>query len=195
MLSPGGLSLGEPTEKSNHIVWAPSIPAIDWTELHQTISVRGILIQASQLRNGIKCTFAFGTDEQPFSGSQCIIFVVEYADGIRYRFRLPYQSRKSMIHDLLWSDELEHWEAFVQGNVSSVPRIVGSDLSTDNAIGFPFVVYEWVPGKPLLWDDHEPRDRVQRDEIIKNLARLTIETACRLQKPGKPQIHVPCRVD
>jgi aminoglycoside phosphotransferase (APT) family kinase protein len=121
--------------------------------------------------------------------------VVEYADGIRYGFRLPYHSRKSKIHDLLWSDELEHWEAFVQANVSSVPQIVGSDLSTDNAIGFPFVVYEWVQGKPLLWDDHEPRDRVQRDEIIKNLARLTIETACRLQKPGKPQIHVPSRID
>jgi aminoglycoside phosphotransferase (APT) family kinase protein len=73
----------------------------------------------------------------------------------------------------------------MQANVSPIPRIVGSDLSIDNAIGFPFVAYEWVEGKPLLWNDHEPQDQVQRDERIKSLARFTIETACRLQKPGK----------
>jgi hypothetical protein len=177
--------LGKATEKTERIIWAPSITPINWTELHQTISVPGILIQASQLRNGIDCTFAFGTDEQPFSGSQCIVFVVEYADGIRYGFRLPYHSRKWKIHDLLWSDELDHWKALIQASISPVPRIVGSDLSTDSAIGFPFVAYEWVEGKPLLWDDHEPQGRVQRDEIIKSLARFTIETACRLQKSGK----------
>jgi hypothetical protein len=82
MLPLGRLSLGKATEKTGHVIWAPSIPPINWTELHQTISVPGILIQASQLRNGTGCTFAFGTDEQPFSGSQCIVFVVEYADGI-----------------------------------------------------------------------------------------------------------------
>jgi hypothetical protein len=108
MLPPGGLSLGGPTAKTDRIIWAPSIPPIDWAELHQTISVRGILEQAFQLRNGTDCTFAFGTDVQPFSGSQCIVFVVEYADGIRYGFRLPYHSRKYKHCDLLWSDELKH---------------------------------------------------------------------------------------
>jgi hypothetical protein len=177
--------LGRPTAKTDHIIWAPSIPPINRTELHQTISVPSILIQASQLRNGIDCTFAFGTEEQPFSGSQCIIFVVEYADGTRYGFRLPYHSRKWKIRDLLWADELGHWKAFEQANISPIPRMIGSDLSADNAIGFPFVAYEWVDGKLLRWNDHEPQDRVQRDEIIKTLARSTIRTACRLQKPGE----------
>jgi hypothetical protein len=87
-------SSGNATVEINHIIWAPSIPPIDRTELHQTISIHGILIRASQLRNGIDCTFAFGSDEKQFSGGQCIIFVVQYADNIRYAFRLPYHSRE-----------------------------------------------------------------------------------------------------
>jgi aminoglycoside phosphotransferase (APT) family kinase protein len=73
----------------------------------------------------------------------------------------------------------------MKANVLLIPRIVASGLSTDSAIGFPFVAYEWVKGKPLLWNDNQPQDREQRDEIIKRLAHFTIETACRLQKPGE----------
>jgi hypothetical protein len=177
-------SSGNATIETEHIIWAPSIPLINRTELHQTIYIHGILIQASQLRNGIDCAFAFGSDEKPFSGGQCIIFVVEYADGTRCAFRLPYHSRGWKTHYWFWSNELNHWRDFTRADIPLIPRIVGSSLSTDNAIGFPFVAYEWMEGKPLLWNDHQPQDRVQRNEIIKRLAHFTIETACRLQKPG-----------
>jgi hypothetical protein len=100
MLPPGGLSLGGPTKKTDHIIWGPSIPPIAWTELHQTISVHGILIQASQLRNGIKCTFAFGTDEQPFSGSHFQAASVSYlwlstqmVSGIDFDYRTNLENR------------------------------------------------------------------------------------------------------
>jgi hypothetical protein len=129
---------------SQTIIWAPFIPLINRTELHQTIYIHGILIQASQLRNGIDCTFAFGSDEKPFSGGQCVIFVVEYADGTRCAFRLPYHSRGWKTHYWFWSNELNHWRDFMRADIPLIPRIVGSSLSTDNAIGFPFVAYEWM---------------------------------------------------
>lgn len=173
------------TEQQSHIIWAPSIPSIDWAELHETISLHGLLTQASQLRQGNSCTFAFGSDTKPFSGSQSIIFVIGYADGTKYAFRLPYQLRKSKLRDLLLSNELEHWQAFLQSGIPLVPRVIGHSVSTDNPVGFPFIAYEWVEGRPLVWNDAEPRDLAHRDGIIKTLARFTIETACTLHKPGR----------
>jgi aminoglycoside phosphotransferase (APT) family kinase protein len=176
---------GKATKQTDRIIWAPSIPLIDQSELHQTISVHGILAQASQLRNGTQCTFTFSTDVKPFSGGQCIVFVIEYTDGIRYAFRLPYHSRRWKTVESFWLNELEHWSAFGKANVPFVSRIIGSSSSSHNSIGFPFLAYEWVEGKSLLWDDHNPQDLAQREEIIKSLVHFTIETACRLQKPGK----------
>lgn len=178
-------SSSKATEENSRIIWAPSIPSIDQSELHQTISLSGILAQASELREGRGCTFAFESHTRPFSGSQSIIFVVEYADGTKYAFRLPYHLRKSKIRDRLLSIELEQWEDFVRSRIPLVPQVVGHSLSIDNPIGFPFIAYEWVEGKPLLWNDYEPQNPVQRENIIKSLAFFTINTACRLQKPGK----------
>lgn len=131
-------------DQNSLIIWAPSIPSIDWGEFHQTISLRGILAQASEFRKGTGCTFAFESDKRPFSGSQSIILVVEYADGTKYAFRLPYHLRESRIRDRLLTRELEQWEAFLQSHISLIPQIVGRSLSTDNPIGFPFIAYEWV---------------------------------------------------
>ena len=83
------------------------------------------------------------------------------------------------------SNELQHWEAFTQSRIPLVPRVVGCSMSTDDPIGFPFITYEWVEGKPLLWNDHKPQNPGQREKMIKSLALFTIDTACRLQKPGK----------
>ena len=178
------LSSSKATEQNNRIIWAPSIPSIDWSELHQTIFLRGILAQASELRGGRGCTFAFESNTRPFSGSQSIIFVVEYADSTKYAFRLPYHLRESKTRDRLLSNELEQWEAFIRSRIPLVPQVVSCSLSIDNAIGFPFIAYKWVEGKPLLWNDYEPQNPVQREKIIKGLAFFTIDTACRLQKPG-----------
>ncbi|KAF1958355.1 hypothetical protein CC80DRAFT_490952 [Byssothecium circinans] len=178
------------TEQNSRIIWAPSIPSIDWSELLQTISLHGILVQASGLRECKAYTFVFDSDSKPFSGSQSIIFVVGYADGVKYAFRLPYHLRKSKLRDRLLSNELEQWEAFVQSRIPLVPRVVGYSLSIDNPIGFPFIAYEWVEGKPLSWNDYEPQNTVQREKIIKSLALFTINTACRLQKPGETTTEV-----
>jgi hypothetical protein len=178
-------SSSKATEQNSRIIWAPSIPSIDWNELHQTISLRGILAQASELREGKGCTFVFKSDSGPFSGSQSIIFVVEYADGTKYAFRLPYHLRKSKLRDRLLSNELEQWESFIRSGIPLVPQVVGCSLSAENPISFPFIAYEWVEGKPLLWNDYEPQNPAQREKIIKSLAFFTINTACRLQKTGK----------
>jgi hypothetical protein len=158
---------------------------INWSELYKTISLHGILAQASQFNEGKGCTFVFGSDTKPFSGCQCIIFVISYADSTKYAFRLPYHFRKSSFRDRLLSNELEHWEAFIKGCIPLVPQMFGYSLSTDNPIGFPFVAYEWVEGRPLNWNDHEPQNTAYREKIIKSLALFTIETACKLHKPGR----------
>lgn len=179
------------TEHNSRLIWAPPIPPIDWNELHETISLSGILTQASELREGVTCNFCLRTDSRPFSGSQSVIFVVEYADGIKYAFRLPYHHRNSKLRDRLLSIELEQWGAFVRSRIPFVPQVVGHNLSIGNPIGFPFIAYEWVEGRPLIWNDHEPQEQAQRDKIIKSLAFFTVETACQLQKRGKvPTCHL-----
>lgn len=160
--------------------------------MHQTISMRGILLQVSKLKDGTECTFAFESDVRPFSGSQSIIMVVEYSDKMKYAFRLPYHFRQSKIRDLVLATELEHWKAFVQSSIPFVPRLAGYSLSTDGPIGFPSIAYEWVEGKPLLWNDQTPHNPVQREKIIRSLAFFTIETACRLQKSGKFDLPPYC---
>jgi len=92
-LSPSEPASINAVEKTQPKPLTPCIPIIDQSELHHTISIRGILARASLLRDGIECIFALGTDMKPISGGQCIIFVVEYIDGVRYAFRLPYHSR------------------------------------------------------------------------------------------------------
>ncbi|KEQ58377.1 uncharacterized protein M437DRAFT_88686 [Aureobasidium melanogenum CBS 110374] len=172
------------------IIWNPPIPTIDLTEVHQTISLHGLLAVASQLRDGKECDFALETDTKPISGGQCIIFVVEYSDGIKYAFRLPYHTRKSTIRDSFFAHELETWKALISNRIPLIPKIFGFGLSDDNLIGFPFIAYEWVEGKPLVWTDNEPCDPTHREKTIKTLASFTIETACRMQKPGKTSAEV-----
>jgi hypothetical protein len=171
--------------KQERIIWAPPIPSINWTELHETISLCGILTQAAQLREGKGCAFIFGSNTEPFSGSQCIIFAVNYADSTKYAFRLPYHLRKPKIRDILFSNELEHWEAFIQSCIPLVPRVFGYSMTTDNPIGFPFIAYEWVEGRPLDWNDYEPQNTIHRERIIRTLAHFTVDTACKLNKPGR----------
>lgn len=156
-LPPFGSSLSMATQNHSSRLWAPSIPPINQNEMYKTISMDGILAQVSQLRNGVDCTFAFESNLQPFSGSWSIIFVVQSRDGVKWAVRLPEHFRRSKISDELFRQELEHWQTFVQGNLPLIPRIIGSSLSNDNPIGFPSIAYEWVEGKPLVWDDHEPQ--------------------------------------
>lgn len=109
----------------------------------------------------------------------------EFADNTEYAFRLPYHLRRSRICERLLSNELDHWEAFIRSRILLVPQVVGYSLSNDNPIGFPFIAYDWVKGKPLLWNEFEPRSLGQRERVIKSLASSTINTACELQKSGK----------
>lgn len=184
-LSPSQSTSTKASKLGSRIIWKRPIPNIDWTELHQTISLRGLLALASQLRDGKDCAFALESDTKPFSGGQSIIFVVEYLDSIKFAFRLPYHTRKFTIRDSLFSEELEKWKALISNRIPLVHKIFGFDLSDDNLIGFPFIAYEWVEGKPLLWNDDEPCDQTHREKIITTLASFTIDTACQLQKPGK----------
>jgi hypothetical protein len=94
----------------SRIIWKPPIQNIDWTELHQIISLRGLSALATQSRDGKDCAFALESDTKPFSGGQSIIFVVEYSDSIKYAFRLLYHTRRSTIRDWLFSRELEDLE-------------------------------------------------------------------------------------
>ncbi|KAF2467741.1 uncharacterized protein BDR25DRAFT_291722 [Lindgomyces ingoldianus] len=175
-------SSSKATEQSSRIIWAPSIPSIDWSELHQTISTRGILAQASRFREGKSCTFVFESDTKPFSGSQSIIFVVGYADSIKYAFRLPYHLRKSKNRDRLLSNELAQWEAFIQSRIPLVPRVVGYSLSIDNPIGFPFIAYEWVEGKPLVWNDYETAKYIYVAEAIDRKIKRVLNGQLRTAK-------------
>ena len=166
-------------------VWAPTIPIIDWDELHKTISIPGILQQAASLQQGESCDFAFNTNTSPYSGSQSLIFVVKYAkSNIKYGFRIPYHSRRFDILNLRLNSEWSNWKAFTDANIALVPRIVSSDISSANAIGFPFVAYEWIEGSSLVWKDDFPPEIEKRDSVIKTLARFTIESASKLSKKG-----------
>ena len=149
-------------DQSTHPIWAPTIPPLDQIELNEVISLSGVLGEASALRAGMSCTFTSGTETNPHSGSECMIFVIEYADGGKCAFRLPYHYRKTTLLEAITSKQLDHWTIFNQSGISVVPKVLGSSPSRENLVGFPYIAYEWTDGKSLLWTDTTPRSARER---------------------------------
>ncbi|KAL0253300.1 hypothetical protein SLS55_010272 [Diplodia seriata] len=54
------------------------------------------------------------------------------------------------------------------------PRFVGEELGFEDAVGFPFTVYEWIPGDQLNWCEKFLADREARDKVMKQLAQVHV---------------------
>ena len=124
---------------------------------------------ASQLREGLPCTYLEQSENDNFGGYN-LIFYLKFLDGIVWVARLPatclairpfsdklfQQTMQSTIDTML----------FVHQNTSvPVPKIYGFDVSCDNHLGRPYVIMSKSRGEPLWefvnrdWKHHTPAFR------------------------------------
>lgn len=57
------------------------------------------------------------------------------------------------------------------------PRLIAFDVTSDNALGLPYVISEWVHGKPLKWSEVEPKQQDSRDKIVRQIMQIILELA------------------
>jgi hypothetical protein len=136
---------------------------------------------------GQRASFAFGTDTKPYSGKQCLVYVVTFSDNTTWAMRIPVHSVHAGADTI--SNSVEHEVTILQtlqlrGFVWS-PSLIGYDSTFDNQIQFPYIISSWVPGTQLRWNDNSPALREDRNKIIHQIAHMTIDLAKASHAQGK----------
>lgn len=58
---------------------------------------------------------------------------------------------------------------------SKCPKLLGWGSGFDNCVGFPYLVSEWIEGRPAEWSDDVPRERGVRDRFLRQLGESQME--------------------
>ena len=109
----------------------------------------------------------------PIQGGQCKIYRVVFVDGITWAVRLPTRLSSEAASQVL-REENQILRRLQGSGFGWSPKLVGEELDHDNAVGFPFSVYEWMPGEPLTWTVDTPMSRSTRQHLIEQLAKIQL---------------------
>jgi len=145
-------------------------------ELANTIDPPGLLAEAAVLRDGLFCKFARNALQSPVVTNHNIILLVEFLDGLKWAFHLPFQRRQCKNISDIFLAEMKAWNAADSHNVGLLPNLITGDSTFDNKVGFPFMVTEWLPGTQLLrWTDAFPWEEWQREKVLQSVAAFICE--------------------
>ena len=134
--------------------------------------------------DGATGQFCFGTEQRPFSGKQCWIYVLNLEDGSTWAIRvpihtshLPYESITGIIEE-----EIQILKSLSESCFSMSPKLISFDSGFENAINYPYIILDWIHGQPLNWTVTRPSSRLQRDRLIHQIMDVTLDLAtCTLQ--------------
>ncbi|KAK0609274.1 hypothetical protein B0T17DRAFT_546939 [Bombardia bombarda] len=157
------------------------------TIVTNAIEPRNILKIVNALHyGGLSASFAFGTDTRPFSGKQCLVYVVAFPDDTKWSIRVPVHSIHAGQDAVCGSVEHEIFilRSLELGGFPWSPKLISHDSTFHNFIQFPYIISSWVPGTPLRWDDNTPACREDRDKIVRQIARIVTDLAGASQAPG-----------
>lgn len=125
------------------------------------------------------CDFILGTQNNPYMGGECAIFVFKTQGEDEVCIRLEHTpcthtSDKVKI-------EAQHLSSITSAGISRLPKLLGysSDPSS------PFIALRWENGTSLQWTDSNPPLRARRD-ILLGLAQ-TILDLLQVQEHGMSQ--------
>ncbi|KAK2764992.1 hypothetical protein FQN54_008691 [Arachnomyces sp. PD_36] len=146
----------------------------------RTFDTTSILNIVNLLRaDTASASFLFDTAENPFSGGQCLIYVVGFPDGTTWGVRIPAHA-SHLLPEVVTNEVknevsiLKHLET---AGFSWSPRVIGYDCSFNNLLEYPYMVLTWVHGKPLKWSDSVPVRREDRRKVLSQMANIILELA------------------
>ncbi|KAL1616912.1 hypothetical protein SLS54_008117 [Diplodia seriata] len=117
--------------------------------------------------------FGSNTLAKPFVGGRYLVFQLVFADGRKWAARMPVFLPVKTAGGVMAEENQMLREVKASGFPWS-PRFVGEELGFDNPVGFPFTVYEWIPGERLNWNEKFLADREAWDKVMKQLAQVQV---------------------
>ncbi|KAJ5644607.1 hypothetical protein N7507_010618 [Penicillium longicatenatum] len=130
---------------------------------------------ASALRRGVPCTC--DRDQLPDAGSYHWVVFISFADQVRWVFRsplikdsMPVETRAKII-----ASQVATLRCVRTYSNIPVPYVYYHCVSSNNAIGVPFILMSEASGRPLsnLWRASSSLDIRIRDKILHQLGRIT----------------------
>jgi hypothetical protein len=111
------------------------------------------------------CSFALHTENQPLTGGECKIFVIEN-QGKKIAIRTEHSAKKSACAKV--EEEVRLLKAITARHLSHLPTLIGYNKIP------PMIALDWVDGDQLRWSDHQPPPQA-RYSIIRTVARITLD--------------------
>lgn len=119
----------------------------------------------------------------PLFGSYHIVFVLNFADGLRWALKLPATGHRDRFDETaaraLTSEALT-MRLLKRETTVLVPEVYSFDASFDNHINCPFILMEFMAGIPLYdcWFDKEASNvsaKRRRTRILQDLAAVMVQ--------------------
>lgn len=143
------------------------------------VDVEAIRIIASSLRADSDAgTFCFNTDKAPLAGGQCQIYVIRFDHDV-WAVRVPVYMAHLEPSGLAQTvqEEVDILQTLQQSGFRWSPRLIAFDINSNNALGWPYIIYYWIHGKPLTLSHAERDQQEVRDKIVRQIMEIIIELA------------------
>ncbi|KAH8690196.1 kinase-like domain-containing protein [Talaromyces proteolyticus] len=132
-------------------------------------------------------SFCSNTLACPLSGGHCQVYKLGFSDQTTWAVRIPIHARNAP-KEVVTSElqcKIEVLELLDASGFKWAPKLIGHDLSYDNEVGFPLIVYSWVSGDPLKWNDAAPLHRCDRDKVLRQVIQIILQLIqCTKAKKG-----------
>lgn len=121
-------------------------------------------------RFGYNETIPFDALQPPELGGQSAVYRVCIPGRLDWAVRMPVKLSVAAAKDVI-EDENEMLRRLEAAAFPWSPRVLGEELDDSNPVGFPFSVYNWLPGKPLAWNTTVPPSLKMRHHLLSQVAQ------------------------
>lgn len=120
----------------------------------------------------------------PEIGGQSIVYQVYIPGRVDWAVRIPVRLSVTAAKDVI---EVEN-TLLRRLEVAKFPwsaRVLGEELNDSNNVGFPLSVYNWLPRKPLEWNNMEPPSLKVRQRFLRQFAQAFLSLISCTRVNGK----------
>lgn len=152
----------------------------------ETAAIRKQICQQASLDTPeeacLSCMFLYGTEQKPYSGGQCNVFVLKDHRSCSVAVRV--YRRQDSASTYLLQNELKYRREIERLGLKYFQQIISFSETGNQLIRNPFICLDWVEGEPLTWSDHVPETRSKRNDLIEKIANICLDLLS-IQEQGK----------
>jgi hypothetical protein len=119
------------------------------------------------------CKFILGTEQTPYHGGQCNVYALTDHSGRHIAMRIFHEADESSAYIL--SSEMKYRREIERLGLAHFGKVISISETGTQLINKPFVCLNWVHGNSLVWNDFIPKERLERDKIIKTIANISLD--------------------